>query len=236
MLLREKTNDAQSEALKNDERIVQDQYQEIQAESFVLRKDYQILYGQYQALFERCPTRQGECLDIATFRQTLHDYCQSQQEHRRLIQQFRHKLHTHFIFTRSYRSNQNRLIQADRPLIRKAILLGAGNEEDAAFLKESLQQASAHRVFLATDSSQVLCLAQNVHIDLLVVDNELTPLPGIELYHHLHFMKGLESLPTIIMSSYFSPLHKAELAHYRMIGLEKPIKVDALLKAIDQLL
>lgn len=128
------------------------------------------------------------------------------------------------------------LTEKSRPLIRKTILLGKGNEKDAAFLKQDMQQASAHRVFLATDSSQVLCLVQNVHIDLLVLDDELTPLPGIELYHHLHFEKGLEATPAIIMSARYNPLFQAELALYNLIGLEKPIKVDALVRAIDQLL
>lgn len=120
--------------------------------------------------------------------------------------------------------------------MRKTILLGEGNEKDAAFLKESMQQASTHRVFLATDSTQVLYLVQNVHIDLLVLDNGLTPLTGLELYHHLHFKTGLEALPAIIINAYFSPPLQAETAQHHLIGLEKPIKVEALVRAIDQLL
>jgi len=236
LMLTEKTNDTQAKAFGHDDQTLQDQYQVIQTECLVLRKHYQTLYEQHQALLECSPFRQGQHSGTAAYRQTLQDYRQSQQEHRRLIQQFRRTLHKHLIITRSYRGNQNSRIQAGRPLIRKTILLGEGNEKDAAFLRESVQQASAHRVFLATDSIQVLCLLQNVHIDLLVLDDGLTPLPGIELYHHLHFMKGLEALPTVIMSACFSPLLQEELAHYQLIGLEKPIKVEALVRAIDQLL
>jgi CheY-like chemotaxis protein len=236
LMLIEKTNDAQAEALKHDAPTLQDQYQVIQTERLVLLMHYQILYKQYQALLERCPTKQEQYPDVTTFRQTLQDYRQSQQEHRRLIRQFRQTMHKHLIMRWSYQSDQNSRIQADRPHIRKTILLGAGNEKDAAFLKESMQQTGAHRVFVVTDSSQVLCLVQNVHIDLLVLDDGLTPLPGIELYHHLHCMKGLEATPAIIMSDCFKPLLQAELALYNLIGLEKPIKVDALVKAIDQLL
>jgi len=235
-MLTEKTNAVQSKAVEHEDQTLQDHFQAIQTERLVLIKHYQSLYKQHQALLERYPTSQGPYLEFATFRQTLQDYRQFQQEHRRLIQQFRQTLHKHLIITRSYRSNQISLTQASRPLIRKTILLGQGNEKDAAFLKENMQQVSAHRVFLASDSSQVLCLVQNVHIDLLVLDNELTPLPGIELYHHLHFMKGLDATPVIIISDCFSPLLLAELALYNLIGLEKPIKVHALVKAIDQLL
>jgi CheY-like chemotaxis protein len=236
LMLTAEINNAQDEALKHDAQTLQGPYQVIQTECLLLTKHYQTLYEQYQALLERCPIRQWQYLGTAEYRQTLQDYRQSQQEHRRLIQQFRQTLHTHLIFTRSDRSNQNSRIQAGRPLIRKTILLGEGNEKVAAILKECVQQAGAHRVFLAADSSEVLCLVQNVHIDVLVLDDGLTPLPGIELYRHLHFMKGLEALPTIILSDCISPLLQTELAHSHLVGLEKPIKGETLVKAIDQLL
>lgn len=235
-MLIEKTNDIQSKADEHEDQTWQDQFQAIQKERLVLIKQYQTLYKQHQALLERCPNSQGQYSNMAEYHQTLQDCRQFHQEHRRLIQQFRQTLHKHLIITRSYRSNQISRTQASRPLIRKTILIGQGNEKDAAFLKEIMQQASAHRVFLAADSSQVLCLVQNVHIDLLVLDAELTPLPGIELYHHLHRIKGLEATPAIIMGDCFSPLFQAELALYNLIGLEKPIKVFALMQTIDQLL
>jgi CheY-like chemotaxis protein len=235
-MLMEKTNLAQFKALEHDYQTLQDQYQAIQMECLVLRKQFQTLYEQHQALLERYRTTLGQRPGTAASRQTLQDYCQSQQEQQRLIQQFRQTLHKHLLIIRSYRSNQNSRIQAGQPLIRKTILLGEGNEKDAAFLKESMQLASAHRVFLAADSTQVLCLVQNVHIDLLVLDNGLTPLTGLELYHHLHFMKGLEALPAIIMSACFSPFLQTEIAQHHLIGLEKPIKVAALVRAIDQLM
>ena len=236
LMLMEKTNLAQFKALEHDYQTLQNQYQAIQTECLVLRKRYQTLYEQHQALLERYRTQLGQHPGTAISRQALQDYRQSQQEHQRLIQQFRQTLHRHLLIIRSYRSNQYSRIQADRPLVRKTILLGESNEKDAAFLRESVQQASVHRVFLACDSTQVLCLVQNVHIDLLVLDNGMTPQTGLELYHHLHFMKGLEALPVIITSAYFSPLIQAELAQHHLIGLEKPIKVEALVRAIDQLL
>ncbi len=236
LMLMEKTDHTQFKTLEHDYQSLQDQYQAIEMECLVLRKRYQALYEQHQALLESYRTQLGQHQGKAVFRQTLQDYRQSQQEHQRLIQQFRQTLQRHLLIIRSYRSNQNSRIQAGRPLIRKSILLGEGNEKDAAFLKESIQQASAHRVFLVADSTQVLCLVQNVHIDLLVLDNGLTPQTGLELYHHLRFMKGLEALPAIIMSAYFSPPLQAEIAQPQLIGLEKPIKVEALVRAIDQLL
>jgi hypothetical protein len=230
------SNDVQSKAINHDYQALHEQYHAIQTECFVLRKHYQTLYEHYHELLECSPLWQEHDLDIMTYRQMMHDYCQSLQEQRRVIHRFRHTLHTHLISTRSYRSSLNSYKPTGRPFVRKTILLGVGNEQDAALLKESMQQAGAYRVFVAADSSEVLCLAQNVHIDVLVLGDELTPLSIIELYNHVHCMKGLEDLPTIIVSDCFSPFHHTELAHSHVIELEKPIKGDLLARAIDQLL
>jgi PleD family two-component response regulator len=236
LMLIEKTNLVHFKAIEHDYQTLQDQYQAIQTECLVLRKHYQILYEQHQALLERCRTKLGQHPRTATSGQALKDDCKSQQEQQRLIQQFRRTLRKHLLIIRSYRSNQIRRIQAGRTLVRKTILLGEGNEKDADYLKESMQQAGSHRVFLAADSTQVLCLVQNVHIDLLVLDNGLTPLPGLELYNQLHLIKGLEALPAIILGECFSSFSQAEIAHFHLIGLDKPIKEEALVRAIDQLL
>jgi len=87
---------------------------------------------------------------------------------------------------------------AERSIIRTTILIAGGNAHDIAVLKEGLQQADAHRVFVATTSSEVLCLVKNVHIDMVIFDEELFPLPGSELYQQLQGMKQLETLPVII--------------------------------------
>jgi hypothetical protein len=171
LMLMEPTNDAQANALQHNYHILQDQYQAILTECLVLHEYYQTLYQQHQALLDLFRTMQRQHPGTAAFRQTQQDYRQSQQVHRRLTQEFRCTLHKHLLLLRSYRSNQNSRIRAGLLLIRKSILIGEGNEKEASFLKGAIQQASAHRVFLASDSTQVLCLVQNVHIDLLVLDD-----------------------------------------------------------------
>ena len=137
-MLTEKTNNAQAKTLEHQDQTLQDQYQAIQAECLVLSRRCQALYQQHQALLEHAPIRQEQDTGTAAYRQTLQDYRQSQQEQRRLIQQFRRTLHEHLRTTRNYRSNQNSQIQADRPLIRKTILLREGNEKDAAIAFSSI--------------------------------------------------------------------------------------------------
>lgn len=163
LLLTEKTNNAQAQALEHNDRSLQDQYQAIQTECLVLSQQYQALYEQHQALLERCPIKQEHTTSTAAYHQTLQDYRQFQQEHRQSIQQFRHTLHQHLLFTRSYRSNRNSQIRAGRPSIRKTILLGAGNEKDAAIAfsgillqgKEAMESAEQQLPLLAVQHLQV---------------------------------------------------------------------------------
>jgi len=232
----ETTNDAQANAVQHDYHLLHDQYQELMAECLVLNMYYQTLYAHHQGLLDLARTMQRQPPGTAAFRQTQQDYRQAQQEHRRVTQEFRRTLHQHLLRLRSYRSNQNSRLRAGLLLIRKTILIGEGNAQEAAFLKGAIQHARAHRVFLASDSTEVLCLVQNVHIDLLLLDDGLTPLAGMELYHHLHGLRGREALPAILLSPYFNSQVQAEIAHHHLHGLEKPIKVEALMRAIDQLL
>jgi hypothetical protein len=230
------TNDVQTEAIGHDNRTLYEQYNAMQEECLVLRKRYQTLYERFHAFLERSPQVQEPDPDRIVYRQAMRDYSQSLQEQRRVIQHFRHSLHTHLINMRSNRSKQHSHIPADCLLVRKAILLAVGNEQAAALLKANVQQASAHRVFVAADWSEVMCLVQNVHIDVLVLGDELTPLPAMELYTCAHDLKDLPALPTIIMSDCLSPLHCAERAHSHLMELERPIKGDELVKAIEKLL
>lgn len=230
---RDKTSDAQVQAFQCDGQPFQDPSLSHETEYQAIAQHYQSLYQDYHALLKRYPTKQEPYPDRAMFRQTLHDYRQSLHDHQQSIQQFRRTLRK-LIFAKSSQSDQNSPRQADRPLLRTTILLGTGNAQEAAFLKAYLQQAHTHRVFLAADNRETLGVLHNVHIDVLILDEELNPLSGSELYHHLHCLK--KRLPTIIMSDSFRFLRQLERIHSHFIGLEKPVRGDALLKAIDQLL
>jgi hypothetical protein len=136
----------------------------------------------------------------------------------------------------SPQGTQNRNLPADRPLMRTTLLLAVGKAQDANVLKESLQQADAHRVFLAADWREPLCLVQNVHLDVLILDDDLTPLPDNEVSHYIQGMKKVEALPAIILRVRCNPFQLTERARASCIELEKPITGEALLKGIDQLL
>ena len=235
-MLTKQVNNARTAAFGHDFQTLHYQYHVIQAECPVLRNHYQNLYEHYRALLERYPTRQGYDPGVVTFRQELDDYRQSLQELRQLIQHFRHTLQAHRVNIESYRGMQNGGLQAVRPLLRANILLGVPQERDAAFLKESIQQAGTYRVFVVNDWSEVACLLQSVQINLLVLDDDLIPLAGIERYEQVQSIKRAEGLPTIIIGDSCSLLYQPEQTPSNLKRLEKPIEVNALVKAIDQLL
>ncbi len=232
-MLRDTSDNAQAKAFQDDNQPFRDPSLSHETEYQILKQHYQSLYQDYHALLKSYPTKQEPYPDRATFRQTLHDYRQSLYEHEQAIQQFRRTLRK-LLSARSSQSNQYSPRQADRPLMRTTILLGTGDAQGAVFLKRCVQQASTHRMFLSANHDEVLYLLHNVYIDVLVLDEGLTPLPGSELYHQLHYLK--ERLPTIIMSDSFRFLYRLERSHSHFMGLEKPVQGDALLKAIDQLL
>jgi hypothetical protein len=136
----------------------------------------------------------------------------------------------------SPQGTQNRHVPADRPLMRTTLLLAVGNAQDADVLKKGLQHADAHRIFLAADWREVLCLVQNVYVDVLILDDDLTPLPDNEVSHYLQGMKKVEALPAIILRDRCNPFQLAERAHASYIELDKPIMEEVLLKALVQLL
>jgi hypothetical protein len=131
-MLTNKTETAQVTACEHDEQTLQDQYRAIQAQCLMLSQHFQALYQQHQALLAFCPIKQGHVTSSAAYQQTLQDYRHFQHEHQQSIQHFRHMLHQHLLLTRSYHSNRNSQIQTGRPVLRKTILLGEGNERDAA--------------------------------------------------------------------------------------------------------
>jgi PleD family two-component response regulator len=231
-----KIKDAEAKALQHYFQSLQEQYQAVQATRLVLRKQYQILQEQYQALQELYRMLQVLPLNSPETHQRRQDYLQSQQELQRSSQEYRRTLHDHLEIMRNHQRRLERRTEAQRPLplIRKAILIGESDAEITAFLKVAIQQETTHRVFLAFDSTQVLQIAQNVNIDLFLLDYTLAPLSAVKLYSQLQTMQGRQALPAIILYTPLSPNIQAEIAQHRLIGLNKPIEIDALLRAIDQ--
>ena len=58
-----------------------------------------------------------------------------------------------------------------------------------------------YRALLAVDGSQALKLVQDIQPNMLILDNRLPDMKGIELYDRLHTMETLENIPVLLMSA-----------------------------------
>ncbi|GHO44354.1 response regulator [Ktedonospora formicarum] len=117
----------------------------------------------------------------------------------------------------------------------KVILVVEDDEAIGEVIKLVLAEEPQFYTILATTPHEALSLAQDVQIDLLLIDYLLREMTGIELYDRLHAMKDLSRTPTIITSASLGQ-HMSELEQRQLIGMEKPFELDSLMNTIRCLL
>lgn len=118
---------------------------------------------------------------------------------------------------------------------RKCILIVEQDDGIASFLRAAIQDEMLDYTLLATNSEQAIDLVQQVKVDLFLLDYEITPINGLALYDRLHRIAGLESIPTIILSTNLAR-HQTEIERRDLVGLNKPCELDELLDTINSLL
>jgi CheY-like chemotaxis protein len=110
-------------------------------------------------------------------------------------------------------------------------------EDDADIVPALLQiittEDHSQAVFVR-EGVQALSLVELLTPELLVLDDHLPCLTGIDLYDRLQAQSGLKHVPVILMSA---NLHASEAASARGIPyLKKPFKLAALFTLMDALL
>lgn len=109
-------------------------------------------------------------------------------------------------------------------------------EDDAgigSFLVQAITQETPYLALLVPDSLQALNAVANVKPSLFILDYQLPRMNGIELYDRLHATKEMEHVPAIIISA---RLPRKEIEDRKIIGMNKPLELDDLLKTIEKLL
>jgi CheY-like chemotaxis protein len=122
----------------------------------------------------------------------------------------------------------------------KTILIVEDDIGNGEFLRLAVATETSYRVYLVTSAKEALEAAKRLTPDLFLLDYCLPSVNGcefngIELYDHLHAMSGLEDSPAIIISASLHP-HLEEIKDRSLIGLSKPVELDALLSVITRLL
>ncbi len=114
----------------------------------------------------------------------------------------------------------------------KLILMVEDDADIGTFLEQIIVQETFYQPLLVSSGFQALQMIHDITPDLLLLDYQLPGMNGLELYDHLHAMKGLEGVPAIMVSA---RLPRQELAKRSIVGMSKPLDVDELLGTIEKL-
>lgn len=115
----------------------------------------------------------------------------------------------------------------------KTILVVEDDEHIGEFLVEAFIQETPYQALLATDGKQALKIVQNVRPNVLLLDNNLPDMKGIELYDRLHVSQELTNVPVLLMSANI-PVDEAKKRN--LCCLNKPFELNDLLQSIEKLL
>jgi putative two-component system response regulator len=120
---------------------------------------------------------------------------------------------------------------------RKTILIVEDDPDTGLVLVSALSQYTLLAPLLVESGSEALRVVEERKPDLFLLDYWLGGMDGIELCDRLHCMRGLETVPTIVMSAATIPLEREEqLSARHIVLLRKPFDLDVLFETIAALL
>ena len=115
----------------------------------------------------------------------------------------------------------------------KMILIVEDDAHIGEFLERALSQETPYKPLVVSDDFEALKVTHEVKPNLFVLDYHIPGMDGIELYDQLHAVKAFQDTPAIIISA---RLPKRKLEKRSLVGLHKPLELNELLKAIQELL
>jgi DNA-binding response OmpR family regulator len=115
----------------------------------------------------------------------------------------------------------------------KTVLVVEDDADIGSFIVQVISQETTHHAFLVTDGFQALKVLHDLKPNLLIIDYQLPNLNGIELYDRISRIKGMEAIPTIMMSA---RLPTQEIVKRKIVGMQKPFELQDLLNTIERLL
>jgi hypothetical protein len=202
----------------------------------LLKEHYRTVQEHYQAVLKLYQSLQKHPPRSPAYLQRLHEYHHALRDYHRMTLELRRTVqdHLHMLKQHVERQNRRKQAQSGQQLLRKTILIGEIDEEAATFLKNLIEQATSHRVFLASDRAQLFLILQSVRVDLLIVDDMMIPTNVMAFDEQLHAINGAEAPRVIVMRTRFNRC-RAEIEQCNLVGLDKPIMIQELLSTIDKL-
>ena len=114
----------------------------------------------------------------------------------------------------------------------KAILLVGNDDATMLPLAHVLSQDLHSHLFVASNSFAAVKFVGHITPHLLIVDDCLPDMTGIQLYDRLHANRELAALPAIMLSASLEDLKDA-LAARNLIGFRKPFDLDKFITTIE---
>jgi DNA-binding response OmpR family regulator len=114
----------------------------------------------------------------------------------------------------------------------KVILLVANDEARINFLVDLLSQDVHHRVFVASNAFSAIKFLRYIIPHLVIVDDCLTVMTGIQLYDYLYANRMLADLPVIMLSVSLEEV-RDELEAGQLIWLNIPFDLNKFIATIE---
>jgi DNA-binding NtrC family response regulator len=123
---------------------------------------------------------------------------------------------------------------ATERMIEQPILLVEDETDIAEFLTQVLGEVMPYPVLPLPSARDALEAVRSVKPSLFLLDYRLPDSNGLALSDQLHAKKGLEAIPTLMMSA--SPPPRLEMQKRHIAFLPKPFDISELVEAIEDLL
>lgn len=114
----------------------------------------------------------------------------------------------------------------------KVILLVANDDAITRSLADALSEHVHYHLFVASGAFAAVKFVRHITPHLLIVDNCLPSMTGMQLYDYLHANRTLATLPIIILCTGVEDMKDA-LAARRLIGLSKALDLDEFITTIE---
>jgi two-component system alkaline phosphatase synthesis response regulator PhoP len=119
-------------------------------------------------------------------------------------------------------------------IMTQPILIVEDEEDIADFLTQVLGEIMPYPILPLSSAGEALEAVRSVRPSLLLLDYRLPDGDGLELSDRLHSSKGLEAVPTVMMTASPPPLKEIRKRHITL--LPKPFDIQDLLETLETLL
>ncbi len=122
----------------------------------------------------------------------------------------------------------------NKQLTAPTVLVVEDDEAIGEFIVAALTQAASYHAIHVTNAAQAVEVATFSNPCLFLLDYRLPGITGLELADRLHSMKGLETIPTLMISANLPPRQALQQRHIHFLA--KPFELNDLLRTVEHLL